>query len=168
MVETEHYIGQVLYVVSSKNLEIIPIVISEQVYVKTLSGSNVSWTAIIGPPGQKRKTVDITKIKEKKFSSIEEAKKHLMKNFETLIDNALRATVSNREKWYKQDIPDSLGVSDDGVSYDSIGELSGGAPSPGSVEPSQPIESEEEARQRLREALQADEKEETEQGQPTE
>lgn len=99
-----YHIGQVLYVISSKSLEIIPLIVYEQVNIKTLNGDKTNWTAIIGPPGDKRKIVDLSKIKETKFDSLEKAKNHLMRNFEVLVNNAIQNTIKNQNEWYNSDL----------------------------------------------------------------
>lgn len=140
---SEHHIGQTLYMISSKELRIIPIIVSEQVMTRTLGGTTVSWAAILGPEGS-RKTLDLNEIKGQKFTKLEDAKRVLMQNFERMVDKAVESARDNREKWYRNDLPEFRNAleSHTSVEEEFMGEFDD------TEEYSAPVEPTEEERQR--------------------
>lgn len=96
-------IGQVIYVVSDEETKIIPVVVSEQVTVKTLGGNTTNWKVIHGP-SQKRKTIQLEKIQGEKFLDLKEAKTVLVQRFSEYLNDTIHTCEKKVNSWYGEEL----------------------------------------------------------------
>lgn len=96
-------IGQVVFFISDESDKIIPALVSEEILVKTLKGDSVHWKLLVGPP-DKRKTVSSQAIESTLFSSLDEVRDHMKRNFDSFLEQITGSTKQYIKKWYSQDI----------------------------------------------------------------
>ena len=70
-------VGQVIYVVSSQKMQVLPLVIAEEVVRKTLSGREVTYLV---KRDQTSNVYNLAEIKGQVFSDLEDVKELLLKN----------------------------------------------------------------------------------------
>lgn len=92
-------IGQVVYVLSSKNQVIVPVMVVEEVTVQTLDGKKISWKFAVGS-GVKQKIVDSKQLDGELYSSLDEIKNLLTDRLSKYIDGVVTQAVAQEEAWY--------------------------------------------------------------------
>lgn len=97
-------IGQVIYIVSNEDTKIFPVVVSEQVTVKTLNGDTTTWKVILGPSNEKRRTLQLEKIAGEKYASLEEAKRVLLDSFNSYLNSAIAVCEKKVDAWYANEV----------------------------------------------------------------
>jgi len=92
-------IGEVVYILSNKNQNVIPALVVEESITKTLQGSSTVFKIQMGS-GQKAKIVDSSKIDGEIFTNIDIVKETLSKRLNEYIDNLIATTKQRQEAWY--------------------------------------------------------------------
>jgi hypothetical protein len=89
-------VGDIVYIISNKQRQVIPAKIVEQVTRRTLSGEQISYKIQLpGDPNQTR-TVDLSSVDGSVHTSIEEVRDLLYKQAMGAIDSVLEAASSMR------------------------------------------------------------------------
>src|SRR5690606_25928254 len=96
-------IGQIVYVLSEKAEAIVPAIVVEEMVVKKLDGSSVSWKVAVGPPG-KKKIVASHDISGDVFMSLDEIKEVMTKRLAAYVDNLIGEARQRTESWYGKQI----------------------------------------------------------------
>jgi hypothetical protein len=86
--QTTYEVGQVLYVIMSRDKSVIPVRIIEQVLRKTLDGETVSY--IVELPTQTNEQVPLEKLGSGVYSSSGEAMSAMIKNAEATIKKIIK------------------------------------------------------------------------------
>jgi hypothetical protein len=90
-------VGDIVYIISNKQRQVIPAKIVEQVTRRTLSGEQISYKIQLpGDPNQTR-TVDLSSVDGSVHTSIEEVRDLLYKHAMGAIDSVLEAASSMRD-----------------------------------------------------------------------
>lgn len=92
-------IGQIVYVLSEKAEAIVPAIVVEEMVVKKLDGSSVSWKVAVGPP-DKKKIVASHDISGDVFMSLDEIKEVMTKRLAAYVDNLIGEARQRTESWY--------------------------------------------------------------------
>jgi hypothetical protein len=90
-------LGQVLFIVLKKEMNVYPVQISEIVSKKTLSGEDVSYFV---RTGNKDSNIALTSIEGEIFNSAEEARKTLTKRARLHIDKIVDNAIRKSNEWY--------------------------------------------------------------------
>lgn len=128
--EKNFEIGQVVYILSEQAQSILPGIVAEEVVIKKLSGSMVSWKVKVGQ-GEKAKLFDSAKIKGEVYGSLDEVRQVMTKRLNDYIEKMCQEADQRVEKWYGKEIADrqklaqtspSLGISsiDDRIDPDIL------------------------------------------------
>ena len=91
----KYEVGQVLYVMMSRDKSVLPVRIVEQVLRKTLDGESVSY--IVELPTQSGEKVPLEKLGPGVYSSSDEAMNAMIKNAEGTIKNIIKKATSIAE-----------------------------------------------------------------------
>lgn len=97
-------IGQVVYVLSDKAEAIVPAIVVEEMVVKKLDGSSVSWKVAVGPP-DKKKIVASHELTGDVYTSLDEIREVMTKRLETFVNNLLDVARQRTETWYGKQVP---------------------------------------------------------------
>lgn len=92
-------IGQVIYILSKDTNTVLPVVVREEIYHRSIDGESVNYRLGIGPSGN-QKIVDLTSIKGEAFGSLDEVKEHLLKQQTAVIDNVCYEAAQRVSAWY--------------------------------------------------------------------
>lgn len=108
-------IGQVVYVLSDKAEAIVPAVIVEEMVVKKLDGSSVSWKVAVGPPN-KKKIVETDELSGDVYTSLDDIRAEMTKRLMEYVDNLLNEATNRTEQWYGKQIarPEEANKAPDG------------------------------------------------------
>ena len=83
-------VGQVIYLLANKDARVYPVLVTEQIDKKTLSGNSTSY--VVRLPTEEKKEVNLEEIKSEVFISVEEARKSMIekasKQIDTILDQA--------------------------------------------------------------------------------
>jgi hypothetical protein len=97
----EYYIGQIVYILSSKTQVILPARIVEQVTVQTLNEKSTNWKIAVGKEGDpKQKIFDFGKINGEVYTDLNEIKSILTKRLQSFIENLVKTASQREEIWY--------------------------------------------------------------------
>lgn len=96
-------IGQIVYVLSSKNTIVVPVMVVEEVTIQTLNGKKTSWKFAVGS-GDKQKIVESKQLDGEIYSSLEEIKTLLINRLTKFIDQTILNASKQEEVWYGQQI----------------------------------------------------------------
>lgn len=99
MSDDKYRVGDVLFVISSKSNQVIPIQVIEEVHSRTLEGEKRTYIVQIGPRGEKPPT-EIEKLPKPIFRSAVDVQKYMMQNAATAIDTMLKKSLTSSSKWY--------------------------------------------------------------------
>jgi|19_taG_2_1085344.scaffolds.fasta_scaffold00659_8 hypothetical protein len=80
-------VGQILYLLSSENMSVIPVQVVEEITRKTLDGVNISY--MIRIPDQKRSEVELSTLKVETYDSLDTLRDHMYRNAQNSIDSLL-------------------------------------------------------------------------------
>lgn len=96
-------IGQIVYVLSSKNTVVVPVMIVEEVTIQTLNGKRTSWKFAVGSP-EKQKIVESKQLDGDLYSSLEEIKTLLTNRLSKFIDQTISNAFKQEDAWYGQQL----------------------------------------------------------------
>lgn len=96
-------IGQIVYVLSEKAEAIVPAIVVEEMVIKKLDGSSVSWKVAVGPP-DKKKIVASHDISGDVFMSLDEIKEVMTKRLAAYVDNLIGEARQRTESWYGKQV----------------------------------------------------------------
>ena len=91
----KYEVGQVLYVIMSKDRSVIPVRVIEQVLRKTLDGESVAY--VVELPTQSGERVSLEKLGSGIYASSDEAMSVMIKNAEDTIKNIIKKAESIAE-----------------------------------------------------------------------
>ena len=97
-------VGQVVYVISAEHNKVLPFQVVEEITRKTIRGDEVHYKVVYGTDQTKMKL--LSEIKGELFTSLDEARAHLMKNVTAWVDGQITAARKAAVEWYKT--PDSV------------------------------------------------------------
>jgi hypothetical protein len=98
-------IGQIIYVLLSREKSIVPMQVVEEISRKTKNGLEVSYVAAFGS-GENKETIIVTDIKGEIFSSLDEIKHSLLQRATASIDALLVSASKKADSWYPQHLPE--------------------------------------------------------------
>ena len=104
--QTTYEVGQVLYVIMSRDKSVIPVRIIEQVLRKTLDGETVSY--IVELPTQTNEQDPLEKLGSGVYSSSGEAMSAMIKNAEATIKKIIKKLKSLNSEFKKLEYTESL------------------------------------------------------------
>lgn len=92
-------IGQVVYILSKKNQQIIPAIVHEENVCKRIDGEFITYKVMMGE-NKNAKLIDLAKIDSDIFSDLEEVRQHLLSSFTKIVDEACENAANMSQKWY--------------------------------------------------------------------
>lgn len=96
-------IGQVVYVLSDKAEAIVPAIVVEEMVVKKLDGSSVSWKVAVGPP-EKKKIVASHELSGDVYTSLDEIKEVMTKRLSKFVNELIYNASKRTEAWYGKQV----------------------------------------------------------------
>lgn len=118
MADEKYAVGDVLYVISSKTNQVIPVQVVEEVRTRTMEGEKVTYVVQIGPHGEKPLT-QVDKLPRPIFRTIEAIKQHMVKNATAAIDMMVKRSTASAAKWYSK-TKKTQQIQDPDISVDSV------------------------------------------------
>lgn len=103
-------VGQILYVVLSKETRVVPIQVVEEITKKTINGVETSYVVMTGP-SENSKRIMLSDVKGEVFTSAERAKQVLIERVKQNIVKLVDHAVDKALEWY----PNSFERSDEHV-----------------------------------------------------
>ena len=92
-------VGDVLYIVSNKRKNVIPVQVVEQILRKSLEGENISFKVVI--PGKPQEPVNLHAIDGTAYKTLEDAKKVLYDQATDAINGLLEAAFEISKKHFR-------------------------------------------------------------------
>lgn len=92
-------IGQIVYVLSDKAEAIVPAIVVEEMVIKKLDGSSVSWKVAVGPP-EKKKIVASHELSGDVYTSLEEIKTVMVERLSKFVNDLVENARQRTELWY--------------------------------------------------------------------
>lgn len=92
-------IGQIIYVLLSREKSVVPMQIVEEISRKTKDGLQVSYVATFGS-GENKESIIISDIKGELFSSLDEIRQNLLQKATSSIDALLVSAKKKADLWY--------------------------------------------------------------------
>lgn len=79
-----YQVGQILYICNEKKLNIYPVQIVEEVIRTTLNGKEKTYVIML--PDKEKTQIEITKVKDNLFESLDDVKNHMITNATSAIE----------------------------------------------------------------------------------
>lgn len=95
---SKYAVGQVLYVVSSKQMNVFPIFVVEELTKKRVDGTETTHVVQLGEDPEK--TAKIDDIDGEVFESSEAVRKHLLENVTNTVNKMVHKAVARSREWY--------------------------------------------------------------------
>lgn len=96
-----YYVGQILFVVLNKKIQIYPMMVVEEIIKKTLSGEDVNYVLQAGSDSSRK--ILLNEIDGEIFESADEAK-HVLTSKATLqIEKLVDSAALKAQEWYSHD-----------------------------------------------------------------
>lgn len=95
----QHYVGQVLFVVSVENEKVYPCQVVEEHTKKTLHGDQVTYKVMFGV--DPKNVTDLDKIKDKIFLSLNDVRQYMMDNATRWVNMHIEKAGAAAQTWYK-------------------------------------------------------------------
>ena len=92
-------IGQIIFVLSNKTQKVLPGIIREDIYYRSVDGEKVSYKISIGSPAKQR-IVDLSSVDGEVYGSIEEVRSVLINKLTTFVDELTEETNQRVIEWY--------------------------------------------------------------------
>lgn len=92
-------IGQVIFVLSNKTQTVLPGIVREEIYYRSLDGENVSYKIAIGPPNKQR-IVDLSSVDGEVYGSLDDIRKILIDKLTAFVDDLCVSTNERVNQWY--------------------------------------------------------------------
>lgn len=92
-------IGQVIYVLSKETNRILPMIVRDEIYHRSIDGESINYRLGIGPSGN-QKVVDLTNVKGESFGTLEEVREYLLNQQTIIVDNVCAEAASRVTQWY--------------------------------------------------------------------
>ena len=96
---TTFSIGQIVYILSNKNQEIIPALVIEEATIQTLEGTKTSWKFLVGSASKNEKFTS-DQVGGNLFTSLEEIEAHLIEKLKKFVNETITKARSREETWY--------------------------------------------------------------------
>jgi len=96
----EYEIGQVLYICNQKNLSIVPVLVVEKIFKKTLEDEKTIFSVRF--PDKEKTIVALEKLPGKVFTSIEAVKSFMFENTKDAIEKIATNAVKVEEKYFEK------------------------------------------------------------------
>lgn len=80
-----YQVGQILYICNEKKLNIYPVQIVEEIIRTTLNGKEKAYVIML--PDKEKTCIEITKVKDNLYESLESVKTHMITNATSAIEN---------------------------------------------------------------------------------
>tara|TARA_R100000152_G_C6617235_1_gene69138 strand:- start:125 stop:523 length:399 start_codon:yes stop_codon:yes gene_type:complete len=100
---TSYDVGQIIYVVSSKKMQVIPFVIAEEVVRKTLAGKEVTYLV---KRDSTNKTYNLNDLQGEVFEDIEDVRRSLVDNATAAIDKICTSAKKRSISLQVRKVPD--------------------------------------------------------------
>jgi hypothetical protein len=92
-------IGQIIYVLSNKTQTVLPGIVREEIYHRSLDGENISYKIAIGPQGKQR-VVDLSSVDGEVYGSLDEVREVLIGKLTSFVDDLCATTNERVNQWY--------------------------------------------------------------------
>lgn len=99
MSEMNYRVGQVLFIVMHKKLQVFPMMIVEEITKRTLKGEEKNYVLQGGPDSAT--TILLNQVEGEVFDSSEEAKKVLISRATSQIEKIVDSAIEKATQWYQ-------------------------------------------------------------------
>jgi hypothetical protein len=99
MQKTTYKVGQIIYVLTSKETKIYPVQVVEEIIKRSITGESVSY---IVKAGKGNKLVPISDIQGELFEDVESLREVLTKRIINTINNIVNESIEKASEWYEQ------------------------------------------------------------------
>lgn len=91
-------VGQILYVLMSKETKIFPVQVVEEIIKRTVTGESNSY---IVKAGKASKPIPLLELEGEVFESIDDLREILMKKVMNMVNNVVDNALSKASEWYE-------------------------------------------------------------------
>jgi len=99
MQKITYKVGQIIYVLTSKETKIYPVQVVEEIIKRSITGESVSY---IVKAGKGNKLVPISDIQGELFEDVESLREVLTKRIINTINNIVNESIEKASEWYEQ------------------------------------------------------------------
>lgn len=92
-------VGQVLFIILNKKMQVYPMMVIEEITKRTLKGEEKNYVLQGGP--DEKTTILLNQVEGEVFDSPEEAKKILITRVTTQIEKIVDSAVAKASEWYE-------------------------------------------------------------------
>lgn len=98
-----YHVGQVLFIILNKKMQVYPMMIVEEIIKKTLQGEEINY--VLQGGADTSATVLLNKVDGEVFTSAKEARQVLIERATQQIEKIIDAAVAKASEWYSQPSP---------------------------------------------------------------
>jgi hypothetical protein len=99
MQKAAYKVGQIIYVLTSKETKIYPVQVVEEIIKRSITGESVSY---IVKAGKGNKFVPISDIQGELFEDVESLREVLTKRIINTVNNIVNESIEKASEWYEQ------------------------------------------------------------------
>lgn len=99
MQKAAYKVGQIIYVLTSKETKIYPVQVVEEIIKRSITGESVSY---IIKAGKGNKLIPISDIQGELFEDVESLREVLTKRIVNTVNNIVNESIEKASEWYEQ------------------------------------------------------------------
>jgi len=115
MQKAAYKVGQIIYVLTSKETKIYPVQVVEEIIKRSITGESVSY---IVKAGKGNKLVPISDIQGELFEDVESLREVLTKRIINTVNNIVNESIEKASEWYEQPEVHSPIIENPSTSFD--------------------------------------------------